>query len=164
MYHRYWDSCRSSSLHYLWNHTHGGNCSQEGPFSVWEICKIEESKVEKQLARRQMPVHDVDSSSWYIAVHRLLIGYDLPDGWTFLDTSLQKQHGNQEWTNVSMVTGGIWMKERAYLYLILQYLNSEDYNPGKKHGLIRLTREVRDVTRLKTKLKLMAGSYTLQGE
>ena len=43
----------------------------------------------------------------------------------------------------------------------LQYLNTDDYTPDRKHWLIQHTRELRDATRLKTKLKLVTGSYTL---
>lgn len=32
------------------------------------VCRLEESTVEKQLARRQLSVKSIDSSSWYIAL------------------------------------------------------------------------------------------------
>ena len=54
------------------------------------------------------------------------------------------------------------IREKAALCPSLQYLNTEDYMPGRKHWLIQHTREVREVTRLKTKLKLVTGSYVLQ--
>lgn len=88
--------------------------------------------------------------------------YNLPDCWNLLDFPSTKA----KWkATLNKGVNGYWatrMKERASLYPSLQYVNSEDYCPGKKHWLIQHTREVRDVTRLKTKLKLVTGSYTLQ--
>ena len=57
---------------------------------------------------------------------------------------------------------GYWynrIKERAVLYPSLQCLNTDGYTTVWKHWLIQHTREVRDVTQLKTKLKLVTGSY-----
>ena len=126
------------------------------------ICRLEETAVEKQLARRQLAVKSLDSNSWYISIRKFLAKYDLPDGWSLLDDPPTKTRWK---AMVNRCINGYWcsrMKERASLYPSLQYLNTEDYTPGKKHWLIQHTREVRDVTRLKTKLKLVTGSYSLQ--
>ena len=126
------------------------------------ICRLDETAVEKQLARRQLAVKSPDNNSWYIAIRKFLARYSLPDGWSLLDDPPTKTRWK---AIVNRCVNGYWcssMKERASLYPSLQYLNTEDFSPGKKHWLIQHTREVRDVTRLKTKLKLATGSYTLQ--
>lgn len=126
------------------------------------ICRLGETAVEKQLARRQLAVKSIDSNSWYIAIRRFLIKYSLPEGQSLLDDPPTKT----KWKAiVNRCVNSYWcsrLKERASLYPSLQYLNAEDYVPGKKHWLIQHTREVRDITRLKTKLKLVTGSYILQ--
>ena len=126
------------------------------------ICRLDETAVEKQLARRQLAVKSIDSCSWYVSIRKILTKYSLPDGWNLLDDPPTKTRWK---ATVNRCVNGYWcnrIKERAALYPSLQYLNTDDYIPGRKHWLIQHTREVRDVTRLKTKLKLVTGSYTLQ--
>ena len=58
------------------------------------ICRLDETAaVEKQLARRQLAVKSIDSSSWYISIRKILTKYSLPDGWNLLDNPPQKQGG-----------------------------------------------------------------------
>ena len=126
------------------------------------ICRLEENSVEKQLARRQLSIKGFSSNSWYIAIRKLLIKYDLPQIWELLDNPPIKVRWK---ATVNKCVDRYWsatIRQKAALYPSLQYLNYEDYIPGKKHWLIQHTREGRDVTRLKTKLKLVTGSYVLQ--
>ena len=60
------------------------------------ICRLEENSVEKQLARRQLSIKGFSSNSWYIAIRKLLIKYDLPQIWELLETHLPKQDGMQQ--------------------------------------------------------------------
>ena len=123
------------------------------------ICRLGDDSVEKQLARRQL---SIKSFSWFIAIRKLLIKYDLPHPWDLLDDPPTKTRWK---ATVNKSVNEYWcitIRENAALCPSLQYLNTEDYMPGGKHWLIQHTREVREVTRLKTKLKLVTGSYVLQ--
>ena len=71
------------------------------------ICRLEETAVEKQLARRQLAVKSLDSNSWYIAIRKFLAKYDLPDGWSLLDDPPQRPDGKPWLTDASMDTGVI---------------------------------------------------------
>ena len=126
------------------------------------ICRLGDDSVEKQLARRQLSIKSFSSHSWYIAIRKLLIKYDLQHPWDLLDDQPTKTRWK---ATVNKGVNEYWcstMREKAALCPFLQYLNTEDYMPGRKHWLIQHTKEVREVTSLKTKLKLVTGSYVLR--
>ena len=43
------------------------------------VCRLEENSTEKKLAERQLVVKDSESHSWYIAIKKFLVKYDLPE-------------------------------------------------------------------------------------
>ena len=97
------------------------------------ICRLGETSVEKQLAMCQLAVKSIDSNSWYIAIRKILARYSLPDGWSLLDDPSTKTRCK---TMVNRCVNGYCcsrMKLRASLYPLRQYLNTEDYSPGKRH-------------------------------
>ena len=49
------------------------------------ICRLSESSVEKQLAVRQEVKKKLDSNSWFVAVRKLFIMYELPDRENLMD-------------------------------------------------------------------------------
>ena len=57
------------------------------------ICRLGKTAVEKHLARRQLAVKSIDSSSWYISIRKIFAKYSLPDGWNLLDDPPTKQNG-----------------------------------------------------------------------
>ena len=81
------------------------------------ICRLEESSVEKQLARRQLAVKGSDSHSWYKEVRK------------------------KRWRRlVNRKVNGYWserIKQSAELYLSLKYLSTHEYWPGRKNPLIQ---------------------------
>ena len=123
------------------------------------ICRLGDDSMEKQLARRQLSFKSFSSHSWYIAIRKLLIMYDLPHPWDLLDDPPTKTRWK---ATVNKCVSEYWcstIRENAALCPSLQYLNTEDYMPGRKHWLIQ---EVREVICLKMKLNLVTGSYVLQ--
>ena len=49
------------------------------------ICRLDESSVEKRLARRQLAIKGPGSYSWYVELMKILIKYDLPCCWDLLN-------------------------------------------------------------------------------
>ena len=126
------------------------------------ICRLPESATEKRLARRQLAVKDHKSNSWYIAVRKILVKYNLPSCWDLLDNPPKKEHWrrlvnkhvNEQWA--------AWIKQSAELYSSLKYLCADEYWPGNRHQLIRHVNGPREVPRVSTRLKLATGTYILQ--
>ena len=126
------------------------------------ICRLDDSSIEKQLAQRQFAVKAHNSSSWFLAIKKILVKYDLPGCWDILTEpptkyrwkSLVNKQVNSYWTER--------IKSRASLYSSLRYLALESYYPGKTHWVLQHTGVARDVPCISTKLKLLTGSYILQ--
>ena len=126
------------------------------------ICRLEESSVEKQLARRQLAVKGSDSHSWYIEVRKILVKYDLPSCWDLLDSPIKKERWRRL---VNRKVNGYWserIKQSAELYSSLKYLSTHEYWPGRKHPLIQQVNGTRDIPRVSTRLKLVTGTYVTQ--
>lgn len=126
------------------------------------ICRLDESSVEKQLARRQLAVKCSNSNSWYIEVRKILVKYDLPSCWDLLDHPVKKDRWRR---TVNRKVNAYWsehIRQAAELYSSLKYLAAHKYWPGRKHPLIQQVTGARDIPRVSTRLKLVTGTYVTQ--
>ena len=97
------------------------------------MCRLEESSVEKQLARRQLAVKGSGSCSWYIEVRKILVKYDLPSCWDLLDSPMKQECWRKL---VNRKVNGYWslrIRQSAELYPSLKYLSTDEYWHGRKH-------------------------------
>ena len=111
----------------------------------------------RQQWRNKLAVKSLDCISWYNSnqeVSRQVQSI------RWVELTAPPPTKNRWKVMVIRCVNGYWYSMMKF-YSSLKYLNTEDYSPVKKHWLIQHAREVRDVTRLKTKLKLATGSYTL---
>ena len=127
------------------------------------ICRQEDSSVEKQIAWRQLTVKTLESNSWFIAVKKILWKYKLEDISFYLENPITKL----KWKNeINKVVNEFWHEEISSVvpyYEKLCFMNCELYTPGKIHPLLQLdTQSVKDNTRLPSKLKFLCGPYVLQ--
>ena len=91
------------------------------------ICRLDESSIEKQLARRQLTVKGVDSYSLYIEIRKILVNYDLPSCWDLLENPMKKERWRRL---VNKKVNGYWslrMRQNAELYPSLKYLSTDEY-------------------------------------
>ena len=126
------------------------------------ICRLDESSVEKCLARRQQAIKGPGSYSWYVELKKILIKYDLPCCWDLLDNPMKKEHWKRL---VNKKVNKFWstrIKQSAELYPSLKYLTADDYWPGQKHPLIQQVNGTRDIPHVNTRLKLVTGAYITQ--
>ena len=56
------------------------------------LCRLQESTFEKQLARSQLAIKDFNCSSWYVDLRKILVKYDLSLRWDLLDDPPKKEH------------------------------------------------------------------------
>lgn len=127
------------------------------------ICRLDESSIEKRLAYRQLAVKTYHSNSWFILVKELLIKYSLPTSTDLLKSQLT----NSEWKRqFSKSVDSYWVKRLIFettLYPSLKFLNTKKFQPGKCHQLLKVTSgSDREATRLPVKLKIATGTYILQ--
>ena len=54
------------------------------------ITRLPENSVERRLAERQLEIKSFNSHSWFIAVKKVLILYDLPSAEAILDNPVEK--------------------------------------------------------------------------
>ena len=102
------------------------------------------------------------SHSWYIAVKNIMRKYSLHEPLDLLQCPPSKfawkdrvdKHINNYWVR--------FFRERASLYPSLQYLTADNYASVRSHHLLKSCRNVREITRVHTKLKLATGTYILQ--
>ena len=126
------------------------------------ICRLDDTSIEVQLAERQLTVKDDRSHSWYIAVKNIMRKYGLPEPLDLLQCPQSKvawkhrvnKHINNYWVR--------FVKERASLYPSVQYLAVDNYASGRSHHLLKSCKNARETTRVHTKLKLATGTYILQ--
>ena len=122
------------------------------------LCRLQESSIEKQLARRQQAINDLNSSSWYVDLRKILVKYDLPSCWDLLDDPPKKEHWRRI---VNKQVNGYWstkIKQSIELYPSFKYLSADEYWPGRRHQLIQQVRRTRDIPRISTRLKLVTGT------
>ena len=127
------------------------------------ICRLPESTIEKQLAHRQCSIKALNSHSWFIAIKKLLIRYELPD----INDILKQPPTKYTWNKlVNRNVNEYWKMKiisSAGSYSSLKHLNSSSYNPGKIHPIAVIENPTnRDTTRLAVKLKIVTGTYLLQ--
>ena len=123
------------------------------------LCRLPESSTEKQLARCQLAVKDHHSNSWYVAVRKILVKYNLVG--VYLTTPKKEnwrrmvnKQVNEHWVSL--------IKQTAELYSSLKYLCADEYWPGRRHQLIQQVNGHRDVPRVSIRSKLAIGTYILQ--
>ena len=103
-----------------------------------------------------------NSHSWFIAVKKVLILYDLPSTESLLDNPL----GKLEWKKqFNIVINEHWTKtimRRSELYSSLRYL-SKTFIVGKCHPAVKpYCYSNRDIYRIPVKNKILTGTYILQ--
>ncbi|KAK3088432.1 hypothetical protein FSP39_019152 [Pinctada imbricata] len=127
------------------------------------ICRLPESAIEKQLAHRQCSIKSLKSHSWFIAIKKLLIKYDLPD----INDVLKQPPTKYTWNKlVNRKVNDYWktkIMSSAGSYSSLRHLDPSSYKPGKIHPIATTENPTnRDITRLAVKLKIVTGTYLLQ--
>ena len=102
------------------------------------ICRQEDSSVEKQIAWRQLTVKTLKSNSWFIAVKKILWKYKLEDISFYLENPITKL----KWKNeINKIVNEFWNEEINSVvpyYEKLCFMNCELYTPGKIHPLLQL--------------------------
>ncbi|MEW8547264.1 MAG: hypothetical protein AB2693_27460, partial [Candidatus Thiodiazotropha sp.] len=126
------------------------------------ICRLDESTIEKTLARRQLCVKSYAGNSWFVEIRRLCVKYGLADPYSFLDCPPSKYQWKRMVREAVNTYWASTLKERAALYQALDFLHVDNFWPGKKHPIIMNVGNVTDIPRIHTKLKMVTGTYVLQ--
>ena len=102
------------------------------------------------------------SHSWFIAVKKLLILYELPSAESLLDNPLEKLEWKKQ---VNNVINDHWTEKilcRSELYSSLRYL-SKTFTVGNCHPAVKpYPCSNRDIYRIPVKNKILTGTYILQ--
>ena len=102
------------------------------------------------------------SHSWFIAVKEIFIKYNLQDPKRLPEDPLSKH----KWKRiVNTQVNAYWeqrIKASAVLYSSLRFLNVNNFKSGTRHSLITSMGNMREVQRIRAKLKLVTSTYTLQ--
>ncbi|MES9904479.1 MAG: reverse transcriptase domain-containing protein [Sedimenticola sp.] len=126
------------------------------------ITRSPNTSIEKQLAERQLEVKSMNSNSWFIAVKKILLKYDLQSP----DELIQMPPKKQEWKRIiNKAVNEKWTQcivNQAELYSSLNQL-SKVFIPGRCHpAIIPYQNSYRDVNRIPIKVKILTGTYILQ--
>ena len=127
------------------------------------ICNQSESSIERQILIRQLTVKSDKSYSWAARIQPLLTKYDLGDIFTFVDHPLNKLQWKKK-VHVKIVEKWrVHIENIASNYSSLKRMNIT-YTPGKFHPTLRIgCSSYLEVTRIPAKLRLLTGTYILQG-
>ena len=128
----------------------------------YSICILTEDSSEKQLARRQLAVKQIDSSSWFVQIKKILWKYSLPEAEELLQAPFRQSfwRGKVNWKLHNYWSSRIL--DKAELCRSLRHMNHA-YHPGKLHPSLTIPFDsVRSCNRLPIKLKLLTGTYILQ--
>lgn len=126
------------------------------------ITRLSEMTIEKQLAKRQLEVKTFKSKSWFIAVKKILIKYNLPSPEELLNNPMKKL----KWKKMfNTAINKYWTDQiisQSKLYSSLKYL-SKSYVVGNCHPAVKpYSRSNRDINRIPVKNKVITGTYLLQ--
>ena len=126
------------------------------------ITRLSSDSVEYQLAKRQLEVKSFTSHSWFIAVKKILIKYNLPDPETLLENPVEKLNWKKTFNTA---INEFWISHivsQSRLYSSLKYL-SKTYIVGKCHPAVKpCLKSDRDIPRIPVKNKVLTGTYILQ--
>lgn len=105
------------------------------------VCRSGDGATEWQLAKRQLTVKTLNSKSWFIAIKKILIKYDLPDPVELLCNPPKKSSWKQ---SVNKQINSYWIdriKCSAKLYSSLQNIAVDNYACGRCHHLLKSTKK-----------------------
>lgn len=125
------------------------------------ICRLDNA-IEKDVIRRQLSVKSMKSCGWAVQVRVLLLKYNLPEALMLLDDPVSKYKWKAE---VNKTVNNHWVEKirhSASLYSSLKHLNIGLYRYGHRHPIITSVRNVAEIPRIHTKLKIVTGTYILQ--
>ena len=126
------------------------------------IARLPDTSVERQMALRQLSVKPMSSSSWYIAIKKLCILYDLPECTEILHNTPTKA----KWrSTVHKAVRKYWpdrIQAVVPLYPSLKWLECSPRQCANNHPLIVSSGSLRDVARIAVHLKIVTGTYILQ--
>ena len=117
---------------------------------------------ERRLAKRQLEVKSFKSCSWFIAIKKILILYDLPSTEILHENPL----GKLEWKKMfNVAVNKYWTDKivsRSELYSSLRYL-SKTFMVEKCHPAVKpYCLSDRDIYRIPVKNTILMGTYILQ--
>ena len=121
------------------------------------------SSVEYSILMRQLAVKNIKSSSWIILARRTLSRYQLPSLFALTKSIPTKA----TWKRIVVATVHRYWEDvishQLPLYPSLRYM-SHQYIVGQLHPAISSVKPtLKDVRRCASKLRLLTGTYTLQG-
>ncbi|MEW8548000.1 MAG: reverse transcriptase domain-containing protein [Candidatus Thiodiazotropha sp.] len=126
------------------------------------ITRLPDDSVELRLAKRQLEIKSFSSHSWFVAVKKVLVKYDLPDAVELI----QAPPGKFFWKRQCNRSINDYWKDRiisqAKLYSSLKYL-SKSFKIGKCHPAVKPhDLSIRDINRIPVMNKILTGTYILQ--
>ncbi|CAC5367025.1 unnamed protein product [Mytilus coruscus] len=132
-----------------------------------DICRQDDSNLEKKVAIRQLSIKDQSSNSWFISIKKMVFKYGLPSPLQLLNCAPKKV----QWKRTVQIAIYKYWKEAIISsgksYASLRHLYIDAYNPGKYHHLLDINTTndpTRETTRLAIKLILVTGTYILQNK
>ncbi|MCG8046395.1 MAG: reverse transcriptase domain-containing protein, partial [Candidatus Thiodiazotropha endolucinida] len=126
------------------------------------ISRLSDGSIERRLAKRQLELKSFNSHSWFIAVKKVLIKYDLPDPEVLLNVPISKCSWKQQYNKVINKYWRERILSQSILYSSLKYL-AKLYTVGRCHPAITpYQHSNRDINRIPTKCKVITGTYILQ--
>ena len=126
------------------------------------ITRLPKNSVERRLAERQLEIKSFNSHSWFIAVKKVLILYDLPSAEALLDNPVEKLKWKKQFNTVINEHWSEKIRCRSELYSSLRYL-SKTFTVGKCHPAVKpYCLSKRDIYRIPVKNKILTGTYILQ--
>jgi hypothetical protein len=118
--------------------------------------------LEFQIAQRQISIHEINSTSWFSLVLKLLLRYDLPTALEVLTSPLTKT----QWKNmIDKKINQYWMKHilEKENKSSLKFMSKTLCQFGKQHSTWSFVRDnPTDVQKAAIKTRILTGCYTLQ--
>ena len=126
------------------------------------ITRLPEKSVKYQLANRQLEVKTFKSHSWFSAVKKILIQYNLPSPESLLDNPLKKLAWKKLFNYAINEYWTCQIVSQWRIYSSLKYL-SKTYVVGKCHPAVKpYMHSNRGIPRISGKNKVLTGTYVLQ--
>ena len=126
------------------------------------ITRLANTSIENQLVKRQLEIKTFKSHSWFVAVKKTLLKYDLPSA----ESLLEKPIAKFAWKKLfNESVNKYWAEQvlsQSKLYASLRYL-SKSYTVGKCHKAVKPYEfSNRDICRIPVKTKILTGTFILQ--
>lgn len=126
------------------------------------MCSMDSGSIETRIIKRQLQLKSVESNSWVIEVRKFFWRYNLGSIEDFVNDPPSKPAWRTTIYKAINTYYSLNIQSQVSLYSSLTFLRKDVFSPGKLLPMLAVEYSARESNRLRTKIRLLTGTYPLQ--